>query len=74
MQQQRLDLRLHRVADIDDGAAIAERLEEERLGLVRLELLVAPELGEHLSGGRVRIDGAERHLARCDVIGMVDVP
>jgi len=28
MQQKRLDLRRHGVADIDDGAAVAERLEE----------------------------------------------
>jgi hypothetical protein len=40
---------------------------------VRLELLVAPELGEHLSCRCVGIDRAQRHLTGRDVVGVVDV-
>ena len=73
VREQRLDLDRQDVADVDDRAFGAERLKEERLRLVRLEPLLLPELGEHLPRRGIRVDRAQHHLARGDVVRVVHV-
>src|SRR5258706_3497107 len=47
--EERLDLRLDDRADIDGRCGLVERHEEERLRLVRLQVLILPEFGGHLA-------------------------
>ena len=62
MCEQSFDLHVDDITDVDDRVRRAERHEEERLRLVRLQSLLLPELRQHLARRRIRVDRAQDHF------------